>query len=133
MLRDIAPIVYEGAIAFLKSSYLNDNIRSMTITFANPNALTSILWDSGDWRKQVFGKKSVQRYNVNSFFAQLVAKRIITFQWDQKDNEISPVLGRADNDEFIYNNIASWEGFTFRSSARGGGTIDYFDILHDNN
>ena len=79
--------------------------------------------------KNVFGVKSVQRYNVHSFFLQLVAKRIISFQWENSQSQVSIVLNRDDNDNFVYDNIASWEGFTFRSAARGGAALQYIDIL----
>jgi len=56
-----------------------------------------LLWDSPDWRKDVFGKKSVSKYNVNSFFFQLIVKKILIYQcvgtegvecalaWDETD------------------------------------------------
>ena len=101
----------------------------MTVSFETANDLPSVLWDSPDWRKSVFGIKSVQRYNVHSFFLQLVAKRIISFQWENSQSQVSIVLNRDDNDNFVYDNIASWEGFTFRSAERGGAPLEYIDIL----
>ena len=65
----ILPIVYEGAQEFLGSSHFATYLREKKLTYEEPDAICDSLWGSEDWRKRVFGKKVVAKYNVFAFFS----------------------------------------------------------------
>ena len=81
-VSDLLPIVYEGAVEFLESEYFAGlDFMPYSVTHDEPEAVTDRLWNSGDFKKNIFGKKSVTKYNVNAFFFQLVATGILIFEW----------------------------------------------------
>ena len=44
------------------------HLRENPLSYDEPDAIVESLWGSEDWRKQVFGKKTVAKYNVYCFF-----------------------------------------------------------------
>ena len=79
--NDMLPITYEGAIAFLDSEYFSaKECMPYAVTHEEKELITNKLWESADWKKRVFGLKNVSKYNINSFFFQLVGTGIITFK-----------------------------------------------------
>ena len=71
------PILHEGAVSFLSSSYFLDQM-PYEITPNNYEGLVDILWKLPDWVKAIFGKKTVAKYSIHSFFFQLIATKIIS-------------------------------------------------------
>ena len=65
-----------------------------------------------DWRKCVFGRKSVDNRQVAAFFLQLIANEILAFRLVSKQPKI--VLARDPQDEYVYESVVKWEGFDFR-------------------
>ena len=125
----VLPIVYEGAVAFLKSSYFLDRLGKIEVTYKSYDCLPSILWDSQDWRKTVFGVSSMERFNVNCFFFQLLAAKILTFVWKKGASSVGLTLSRDANDNYNFEKLSVWDGFSFRSNAWGGKSIDYKQLF----
>ena len=123
----ILPVV-EGAVPFLSSSYFSDQM-PYEITPNNCEGLVDILWKSPDWIKSIFGKKTVAKYNVHSFFFQLIATKIISFQW-VGSTHVTCMLTRDNNDKYICNNAVSWEGFTFCSKEWERSTETFLSLLY---
>ena len=110
------PIVYEGALAFLESEYFSAReTMPYRITYDAYDDMTNKLWESADWRKNVFGVKTVTKYNVNAFFFQLIGTRILSFEWTNASTGLVCVFGTDVNNQFLYKQPHSWKGFTFRA------------------
>ena len=58
--------------------------------------LPSLMTDHADYRKMLFGVKTVSICCVNAFFFQLVASKICAFEMDKK-SEVTIVLAKDDN------------------------------------
>ena len=116
--RYMLPIVYSGAIEFLDSDYFSgSHTMPYVITLDDGGKITNKLWDSLDWRKKVFGVKTVEKYNVNCFFFQLIAAGLLTFQWTNAKGEVLCVFGKDNKDRIKYKFIHNWKGFTFRNNS----------------
>ena len=124
----ILPIVYEGTRDFCGSSHFAKCLRENKLSYDNPEVITNSLWESEDWRKSVFGKKTVAKYNVFSFFFQLTATGILTFETSKETKGLYCVLGRDSNDKMKYKHSKYWKGFTFRSRRHGAATIRWEDL-----
>jgi hypothetical protein len=123
--------VYEGAVEFLESEYFSGvDFMPYSVTHEEPEAVTDRLWNSGDYKKKIFGKKSVTRYNVNAFFFQLVATGILTFEWNNTETKVVCTLATDEHDIFKYKNTIFWKGFNFRNAKRGGASVSYSYIFH---
>ena len=90
--------------------------------------MPNILWESKDMRKKVFGIVSVEKYNVYSFFFQLIAAKILEFKWT-RGSGVQCAFVRDANDNKVYENKARWEGFKFRKSGHGGKEVKFIDLL----
>jgi hypothetical protein len=113
----IRPIIYNGAIDFLNSRRVADAL-PFELTHDNGWELLDLM--DKDWLLRVFGKTTINKYCVASFWFQLIASGIVTFEWKGKQNVVC-VLARDSNDEFIFGNVLRWEGFLFRSCKVGRG------------
>ena len=113
----ILPIIYQGALDFLASKRVGDKL-PFELDHENGGELIDLL--DNNWLLRIFGKVSVNKYNVSSFWFQLIATGIVTFEWKGKDKLLC-VLARDDSDRFLYEDILRWEGFLFRSSKYGRG------------
>ena len=132
-VSDLLPIVYEGAVEFLQSEYFSGvNFMPYSVTHEEPESVTDRLWNSGDYKKKIFGKKSVTKYNVNAFFFQLVATGILTFEWNNTETKVVCTLGTDDNEIFKYKNTIFWKGFNFRTAKRDGASVSYSHIFNKN-
>ena len=130
-MNDMIPIIYKGIIEFLDSEYFcGKDFMPYPITHEMRENLPNRLWESPDYRKKIFGIKNVAKYNVNSFFFQLLAAGILTFKWVDAQTGVVCTFGTDDNNKIKYKIPKNWKGFTFRKPGRGGGTIDFSDILN---
>ena len=124
-------IIYEGAIEFLDSEYFSGkDFMPYPITHETKENLPNRSWESADYRKKIFGIKNAAKYNVNSFFFQLLAAGILTFKWVDAKTGVVCTFGTDDNNKIKYKRPKNWKGFTFRKPGRGGGTIYFSDILN---
>ena len=94
----------------------------------NADSFVDSLNNSPDYLKKVFGKVSVARYNCNAFFFQLVAARILEFEWG--GSEVLFTIARDSNDTQKYKSITNWEGFEFRTSQRGS-SMSWSQLLRE--
>jgi hypothetical protein len=118
------PVVYDGVMSYLGSDHFRLGLHAGNpITFDNNDHLLGLLSNHPDYRKMVFGVKTVATYNINSFYFQLVASKIITFQ-KEKQNKIECVLMK-DSNTYLYKDIKSWSGFQFRTARAGGAVVPY--------
>jgi len=122
------PIVHEGAVRFLSSCHFSDKMPYL-ITNADSDGMLDLLWNNPDWRKEVFGIKTVQKYNVTAFFFQLLATKILSFQWTNVKREVVCVLTRDKHDKYRYLDVSAWDGFHFRSKRHGGAKVHLSSLL----
>ena len=102
------PIVYEGAVLSLATEYFKVELaKSSPIDFSKVEALPAILSKSADLRKMVFGIKTASGYNIHVFFFQLVASKILEFEWTNNQKEIICGLSRDTNGAYAYEDISS--------------------------
>ena len=73
------PIVFEGAVEFLGTELFKGQM-PYQIIHDDSVRLSNILFESNDMRLKVFEKKTISKYNVHSFFFQLAASGIISFE-----------------------------------------------------
>ena len=83
-------------------------------------------------RLKVFGKKTIAKYNVHSFFLQLIASDMLSFEWTDNSKKIVCVRSKESDGSYKYANIKYWSGFEFRSSRHGGATVTYESLLNNN-
>ena len=128
----ILPIVYEGALEFLSSKVLTDKL-PFEISIANCDSFLDSLYKEESWLIRVFGISSVKKYNVASFFFQLIGSRILSFE-KSKDGKAVIVFARDTEGQYKYKNIVNWEGFLFRTKAHGRGMVrmTFGDLLNNN-
>ena len=127
--KHMLPIVYEGAYAFLQSNYFSDaGFMPYPISHGEYDAAIDNLWDSADWRKSVFGVKKVTRYNINSFFFQLLATGILRFEWTNATMGIVLVVVKDTAGKFKYHTLSYWYGFKFRSKTWGGNPVAFSSL-----
>ena len=115
---------------FLKSEYF-PGVGGMpyTITYDNDEVIPNKLWESGDWKKSVFGVKIISKFNVNAFLFQLVASGILTFEWSNANRTLMCLLGTDKNNKYTYALHKYWKGFTFRSKEWGRKAITYSELF----
>ena len=94
-----------------------EGIIGKPINTENCDSFVDSLNDSPDYLRKVFGKVGVARYNCNAFFFQLVAARILEFQW--RGDEIIFAIARDDADKHKHKTVTNWEGYEFRTAQRG--------------
>ena len=116
----ILPIIYEGAKEFLGSSHFAAYLRETKLSYDEPDELCESLWGSEDWRKKVFGKKAVAKYNVFSFFFQLAALRLIDFVTVRKTSDVLCVLSRDEKDKLKYKKKRIGRGSILEAHVMGG-------------
>ena len=92
-------------------------IFDLEVTTDSCNVLIESLSKCKDSLQKVFGKASVVKYQVAGFFLQLIAAKMLIFEWKAKG--VKCVIARDSKDEKVYDDILKWEGFTFRYKARG--------------
>ena len=102
----------------LSEEQFTDNM-SVILSHNEPGMLVDTLRNDKDWRKCVFGRKSVDNRQVAAFFLQLIANEILAFRLVSKQPKI--VLARDPQDEYVYESVVKWEGFDFRYPRRGSG------------
>ena len=115
----ILPVVFDGAMEFLKSRRLTDSL-PWELTNANCEELIDLLDKDADWKTRVFGIASVSKFSCASFFFQLLATGMLSLEW--KGGKAMVVLTRDNSGsafEYVYENKLYWEGFTFRTAATG--------------
>ena len=112
--ESMLPIVHQGAVDFLDSNHFADSLARIVVTNADHDLIPDLLWESADWRISVFGKKTVQKYNVHSFFFQLLATKILSFEWKNNTKEVRCVRTRDESGRLLFRDRASWDGFKFR-------------------
>ena len=125
------PVVYEGAVEFLETELFKGQL-PFEITHDNSEGLPNILWESNDMRLKVFGKKTIAKYNVHSFFLQLIASDMLSFEWTDNSKKIVCVRRKESDGSYKYANIKYWSGFEFRSSRHGGANVTYESLLNNN-
>ena len=113
----ILPIVYEGAMEFMDSDCLIKGLPTIEIDHTNGDEILDLLAKDGDWLLRVFGKKTVTKYHVASFFLQLIAAEILSFEW--KNGKVVCGRNRDRNVKLLFKHKIKWEGFTFRTKAQG--------------
>ena len=74
------PVIYSGAVKFLDSRKF-ECINTYIITVGNCDEVLDILAKDKDWLHTVFGKEKVSKFNVTGFFLQLLATKILSFQF----------------------------------------------------
>ena len=77
--KTFLPVIYSGAIKFLKSTRLSKTL-PLLMDHDNSNNIINSLWKDKDWCKDIFGTKSPSKGNVVSFFFQMIATKIISFE-----------------------------------------------------
>ena len=90
-----------------------------TITHDDQESMPNRLWESADYRKNIFGFKKVSKYNVNAFFFQLVATGILEFKWINANKNVVCCFGEDNNDRIKYKIPTYWKGICFRTAGRG--------------
>ena len=101
------PIVFEGTVGFLKSDYFKGGlVTANPVMIYNANAIPDLL---AGLRMSVFGKKTVQQYNLRSFFFQLNSINITYFEWKNNKKQAICVLNSNFKDD-----MKLWNGYEFR-------------------
>ena len=103
---------------------------SNPMTYSNKASIPNILGDSSDWLKRIFGRKNILKYNVQLFFFQLVATKLITFEWINNGKEVNCVLSRDTTGKLLYTSPCNWSGFKFRSSGQRGAEVSHRSLLN---
>ena len=126
------PVVPEGALKFLRSAHLDDCMRH-PVSVANCGELVGALSKerNGDWKPAVFGIKTVQVYNIVAFYFQLLASKLLGFEWSNVRKEVHYVLLKDDQSKFNYNTMAHWSGFEFREARHFAKTQSYAEMKRD--
>ena len=127
----IKPILFEGAVEFLGSKRIQDAL-PLEITYASCDDILDLLYMDRDWLIRVFGMYTVRKYNVASFFFQLFATKILSFEWHGAKG-VSCVLSRDKNDNYLYLDVKQWEGFEFRNKKQGNlrNAISFKECLQE--
>ena len=74
-------MVFKGAVEFLSSDYFyGKHAMPYSVTLDESESIPNKPRESGDWRKKVFGIKSVQKYNTHSCFLQLIGSGLGTYK-----------------------------------------------------
>ena len=112
------PIVYDGALEFLESEYFSAKETMLyCINHDVHNDMPNKLWESADWRKAVFGIKTVTKYDINAFFFQLIGTKILYVEWTNTTSALVCVFGTDDDGKLIYKLPLNWKGFKFISKG----------------
>ena len=134
------PIVVTGAMEFLSSDAFRRGLEQANpITFANAATLPKLLTENADHRKLVFGVKTIAVYSIHSFLFQLVATKILGFQWQNNCKELAYELTKDKLGNYTYKDIRSWNGFEFcsrqsnalasyKSLTAHGNMLDYLNM-----
>ena len=88
------------------------------LTLNNCGEFIDLLAADADWKSRVFGIASVNKFSCNSFFLQLFATGILSFEW--KDGKVVIVRSlneHSDISQYCFEEKLRWEGITFRTSA----------------
>ena len=113
----ILPITYEGALEFLLSKVLTDKL-PFEISLSNCEELLDTLYKEESWLIRVFGISTVKKYNVASFFSQLIGSRMLSFEIKGKGSQAVIVFTRDKGGQYSFKNIVNWEGFIVAECSR---------------
>ena len=125
--KTFLPIIYSGAIKFMKSTRLTSTL-PLVMDHDNSNNIINTLWEDKDWCKNVFGTKSPSKANVVGFFLQLIATRIISFEL-VKNRGLKCVITLQSNGKHRYDDTSVWLGIKFCSPKKGGGKIHLAELI----
>ena len=126
-------IGYEGALSFLDSKYFSTReTMQYCITHDAYNDMRNKLWDSADWRKSVFGVKTITKYNINAFLFQLIGTWILSFEWTNATTGLICMFRTDDDGKLIYKQPCHWKGFKFISNGWDGRPIPISSIVNIN-
>ena len=89
-------IVYDGALTLESEYFSAKETMPYCINHDAYNDMPNKLWESADWRKSVFGIKTVTKYNINAFFFQLIDTKILSFEWTNGTAGLVCVFGTDD-------------------------------------
>jgi len=78
--KTFLPVNKQQLVRFLRCKHVSDNLPMI----AKGDNIVSLLWEGSEkWRVEyIFGKKSVQRFNVDALFLQLTAAKILVLKHD---------------------------------------------------
>ncbi len=107
------PVIYEGVVEFLRSRRLQEAL-CQSITVNECDRLLDTLRKDKDWLLKIFGKITVQKYNITAFFLQMIGVRFIIFE-TRGDAEVVGVIAQNDEGLFHYEDKYNWEGIEFRT------------------
>ena len=125
----LLPVVYNGAMTFLGSDHLRIGLLDkLPMTRDNSNNITETLLVYPDFRRMGFGLKTIQKYNIDSFFFQLVASNIILFEKNNK-REVLCMLAKNSKGNHTYKELRYWSGFGFRSARQVWASVSYDTLL----
>ena len=130
----ILPVVPGGVLHFLGSDHFKTCLQgSSPICVANADEIIGSLSKdcNADWRKMVFGIKSVKVSGIRAFFFQLFGSKILGFEWANKTKEVHYVLHKDDKDNYNYKKQSFWSGFEFREARHGANVKSYFELKDD--
>ena len=127
----ILPIIYEGALEFLSSKVLTDKL-PFEISLSNCDELLDTLYKEESWLIRVFGISTVKKYNVASFFFQLIGSKMLSFESKGKGSQAVIVFTRDMGGQCSFKNIVNWEGFLFRTKDHGRAMVrmTFGELLH---
>ena len=105
------PVKKERVIRFLESDYFGKRVPLL----ADRANIVDVLWSGEKWRvADIYGKKSVSRFNVDGLFLQLIATKILTLE--NLKQGLTWTLGRITDSTntretlLRYKLDSSWEG-----------------------
>ena len=83
------------------------------ICYSDIEGLVDLLYKDSDGTECVFTSKTVSKYNVVTFFFQLIATKILSFEWVGTTKLVCVISRVEASTVFNYKNITFWEGFEF--------------------
>ena len=115
--RYFLPVIHAGATKFLKSRKFNDAIATLILQVGDCDRILDLLFKDKDCLFDVFGKVSVLKYQVTGFFFQLVATKILAFEW--VGNKVKFIVNRDNDGNYTYENKLAWEGIILKNKGTG--------------
>ena len=100
------PIIVTGAMEFLSRYAFRRGLKKANpITFDNTANLSKLLTENADHRRLVFWVKTGAVYGIHSFLFQLVATKILSFQWQNNCKELVYGVTKDKRGNCKYKNI----------------------------
>ena len=122
------PVIHEGAVEYLSSDCMKASLFECNpVTFDNCSNIPKALMENTDLRRRVFGIQTVNRYNVQAFYIQLVASKMLAFELTP-NRDVRCVLAKDSDGKECYKDLRYWSGFEFRRAGFGGGSISHNDL-----